>query len=86
MEEPGNTKTWTVPAIQDSVDTDPSLPYPDGVCGPKILANSFFPDYLFASLEDPLDPLFSNIEISYAGLLATEDDIGSHVIYYEVYI
>ena len=86
MEEPGNTKTWTVPAIQDSVDTDASLTYAVGVCGQKVLFNPYFPDYLVASLEDLSDPVLSNIEITYDGSLANESDIGSHDIIYVVFI
>ena len=36
LEETGDTKSWTFPAIRDSVDTDASLTYAEGICGPKV--------------------------------------------------
>ena len=35
-EEPDDIKIWTFPAFRDSVDTDASLDYAEGICGPKV--------------------------------------------------
>ena len=87
LEEPGDTKSWTIPAIHDSVDTDPTLTYPEGICGPKVLtAAGSNPNYLAASYADPSDTTLSDIVFTYTVSLASESDIGPHDIEYEVSI
>ena len=59
------------------------MPYANGVCGPKI-PEILVRTYLVATLEDPSDPVKSNIVITYDESLATEFAIGAYGVSYLV--